>query len=244
MRYQLASKPVVGLGAGPLDWLSEIGLSIRNAVGAMRAPRRSNRALTAHRPTTYPRALLAGPPRQLGMGAVNLQDAALQAAAQTLYTKLQQNGCQPVYDQDVFNFQQAFVSAGGVLPQDTGGRNPEDGLYGTNTSNALRQIYPDALPGCVGAASAITGPASAAVSTALGPSNPVSVYFADVMGGGQSLWWTLGIVGLVGIAVWADAKEKHKRRPSKRKSQRRPKRRPSNRRGRKGRKSRRGRRRR
>jgi len=171
---------------------------------------------------------LGGAPSFIGLGAVNLTDATLLATADALYTALQTRGCINGFDQLVQNFQQAWVAAGGTLPNDSGGRSGIDGLYGTNTSNALAQIYTDALPGCVGVA-AVTGPVSAAVSTALGAANPVSAYFADVMAGGNSLWATLGILGLVALGVVESKGGLHgfgKRRAAhKAKGKKRPKRR-------------------
>jgi hypothetical protein len=86
---------------------------------------------------------------QVGVGAVNLRSPSLLGAANNLYNYLQSNGCQNAFVSQVQAFQQAWISAGGTLPNDTGGRSPVDGLYGNNTASALRQIFPDAPGGCV-----------------------------------------------------------------------------------------------
>jgi hypothetical protein len=92
-----------------------------------------------------------------------LTDPNLQNAAIALLDTLQSNGCPPGFDSDVQGFQQAYVNAGGSLPNDSGGRSGIDGLYGNNTSAALQATINansgnaalagfTAPPGCVGAA--------------------------------------------------------------------------------------------
>jgi LPXTG-motif cell wall-anchored protein len=97
---------------------------------------------------------LAGVPA--GMGA--LSDDAAQSAAGNLMTELQSAGCQPGFSQAVQDFQSAYVSAGGQLPNDSNGASGIDGLYGANTQAALQAVL-DAGPnqpgqtapvGCVG----------------------------------------------------------------------------------------------
>jgi hypothetical protein len=86
------------------------------------------------------------------IGAVDLTDSTLTSMAQTLNDYLNANGCQQASLQVVSDFQAAWISAGGTLPQDSGGRSPVDGYYGPNTAAALRQLYPNAVAGCVGRA--------------------------------------------------------------------------------------------
>ena len=78
-----------------------------------------------------------------GLGA--LSDAAVQQAAGDLLNYLQGSGCQPSFDPSVQAFQQAYVNAGGNLPNDSNGSSGVDGLYGANTQAALQAVL-DAGP--------------------------------------------------------------------------------------------------
>jgi hypothetical protein len=155
---------------------------------------------------------LALPPSAIGLGAVDTTNANLMSAAQALYDYFQTTPCSVAVIPQVRAFQQAWIDAGGTLPNDTGGRSPIDGYYGANTAAALQQMFTGAPNGCVGAASGGTGPAPAVNPTpsvsnaAIMGQDPISYYFADMMGGGPSLWWTLGIVGVVAVVAAANPK--------------------------------------
>ncbi len=176
-------------GAGPLA-------GVGRALGALTAPFRTQRA-----PQQAPLALSAG------LGAVDLTNADLMAAAQSLYDWLGTNGCQVAVVPAVHAFQAAWIAAGGTLPNDSGGRSPVDGYYGANTAAALQQMFNDAPAGCVGAAPsgggpvAVTNPTQSVSTAVLKSQDPVGMYFADLLGGGASLWWTLGIVGIVAVVA-------------------------------------------
>lgn len=143
----------------------------------------------------------------VGLGAADWTNAALIAAASALSANLAANGCQPVFVQEVHDFQQAYTDAGGVLPQDSGNRSPIDGLYGNNTAAALRESDPNAPAGCVGAGAAGGAPAAGggtALSTT--PSGQATL-FSSMFDGSSSFfglpsgYWVLGLVGLAVAAV-------------------------------------------
>jgi hypothetical protein len=98
---------------------------------------------------------LAGVPT--GMGA--LTDDDVQSAAGMLLAELQSAGCTPGFSDAVQSFQQAYITAGGNLPNDSDGSSGVDGLYGANTQAALQSVLdagtlqpPQKAPaGCVGA---------------------------------------------------------------------------------------------
>ena len=75
-----------------------------------------------------------------------LTDAALTSAATALNDDLTSNGCQAVSNSNVQAFQQAYVNAGGNLPNNNDGSSGIDGLYGANTSAALQATI-NANPG-------------------------------------------------------------------------------------------------
>lgn len=92
-----------------------------------------------------------------GMGAMT--DDAVQTAAGALLAELQSAGCTPGFSDSVQSFQQAYITAGGQLPNDSNGASGVDGLYGANTQAALQSVLdagtlqpPQAAPaGCVAA---------------------------------------------------------------------------------------------
>lgn len=73
-----------------------------------------------------------------GLGA--LTDDAVQSAAGALLAELQSAGCTPGFSDSVQSFQQAYVTAGGQLPNDSNGATGIDGLYGANTQAALQSV--------------------------------------------------------------------------------------------------------
>jgi hypothetical protein len=90
---------------------------------------------------SFTASALAGVPA--GMGA--LSDDAVQSAAGDLMTELQSSGCTAGFSQSVQTFQSAYVTAGGNLPNDSGGASGIDGLYGAHTQAALQAVL-DAGP--------------------------------------------------------------------------------------------------
>jgi hypothetical protein len=164
------------------------------------------RALTALTGFGRPRQLARSP---IGLGEVDMTNLNLMSAAQALNDYLTTTGCSVAVIPQVQAFQQAWITAGGTLPNDTGGRSPVDGYYGANTAAALQLMFSGAPNGCVGAASggagaaAATNPTQSVSDATLTGQDPISYYFSDVMGGGPSLWWTLGIVGVVAVVAVA-----------------------------------------
>jgi hypothetical protein len=143
--------------------------------------------------------------RRLGLGAVDLTNAALLAAGQTLHDALIASGCVNGFDTNTQAFQQAWINAGGTLPNDSGGRSPIDGYYGANTAAALAQMFPDAPAGCVG--TSVPNPAGgAAIPTGLTTApalgtNPIAIWAAGVLGGDPGSLLTLGLVAIGAVAI-------------------------------------------
>lgn len=139
-----------------------------------------------------------------------LTDSNLQNAAIALLDNLQSNGCPPGFDSDVQTFQQAYVNAGGALPNDSGGRSGIDGLYGNNTSSALQATINansgsaalagfTAPPGCVGVApSGGGGGGGGATSNTSTTTTTSTASFVSAIPGG---WWTVAAVAAVGAAL-------------------------------------------
>jgi hypothetical protein len=140
-----------------------------------------------------------------------LTDPNLQNAAIALLDTLQSSGCPQGFDSDVQTFQQAYVNAGGVLPNDSGGRSGIDGLYGNNTSGALQATINansgnaalagfTAPPGCVAAASGGTAPSGGGGSSSNSSTSTTTstASFVSAIPGG---WWTVAAVTAVGAAL-------------------------------------------
>lgn len=142
---------------------------------------------------------LAGVPA--GMGA--LTDDAVQSAAGVLLAELQSAGCQPGFSDAVQSFQQAYVTAGGNLPNDSDGSSGVDGLYGAHTQAALQAVLdagtlqpPQTAPaGCVGA-----GGGGGEVSPTVIPSQTIT---GTVPSSGMSQNAKLALIaaGLLGVGI-------------------------------------------
>jgi hypothetical protein len=152
--------------------------------------------------------MLSGVPS--GLGA--LTDDAVQSAAGSLMTELQSSGCKPGYSATVQAFQNAFIAAGGNLPNDSDGSSGADGLYGNNTQAALQSVLnagpnqpPQQAPaGCVGPASGGGGtvvPIPEQTITGTVPSSSSSNAKWILIGAG-----VLG-VGIVGYALYRKNKK-------------------------------------
>lgn len=139
-----------------------------------------------------------------GLGA--LSDSGVQSAAGDLMAELTSAGCTPGFSATVQAFQNAFINAGGNLPNDSDGSTGADGLYGAHTQAALQSVLdagpnnpPQAAPpGCVGPASGgggsgtlvtpevvVPGTVPSAPSTAASSSNAKWILIgAGVLGAG------------------------------------------------------------
>jgi hypothetical protein len=180
---------------------------------------------------------VAAPQRYVG--AVDPSNPRLVAAAQALYDSLNTNGCTNGFDQTTKDFQAAWIAAGGTLPQDTGGRSPIDGYYGPNTAGALRQLYPDAVAGCVGAAPGPSPSPGPTPLTVLPGTNWLSISSISTTMA-QHPWLTalfLGAAVAVTYVNWKKTKRRHS--GSRRKARRPVRRRARARRVRRGRRRRR-----
>lgn len=148
----------------------------------------------------------AGLGRPAGFGA--LSDAGVQAAAGALLSDLQSSGCTQGVDPTVLAFQQAYIAAGGSLPNDSDGSTGADGLYGANTQNALQAVLnagpnqpPQAAPaGCVGVAPASGG--GGGTTPAVVPATTAS----SSSGMSSTTWLLIGAgvlgAGIIGYAVY------------------------------------------
>jgi hypothetical protein len=171
---------------------------------------------------TLPTAYLGSTRRYIG--AVDPSNPRLVAAAQALYDDLAGNGCRQASLPVVSDFQSAWIAAGGTLPQDTGGRSPIDGFYGDHTAAALRQLYPDADPGCVGTTGGGgSAPPRPTPLTVLPATNWLSLSSISTT---MALhpWWTAIFLGVAVAATYVNWK-KTKRRGGGRRKVRRPTRR-------------------
>ena len=204
---------------------------------------------------------LAGLGAPVGLGAaVDWTNQALIDAATALNDSLNANGCTQNSDPLVSAFQSAYIAAGGSIPLDSGGRSPIDGYYGNNTAAALRENFPNAVAGCVGAGYSGVPTGGTALGPVVGSSaiiNPAAgTIFSSMFDGSSAFfglasgWWVLGLVGLAVAAVVVNPKpgraaprrlsrKARSKRRGKRKAKRSKRGKRSARRGKKNRRSRR-----
>lgn len=150
---------------------------------------------------------------------MSITDAALQAAAQTLLTDLQTNGCSTTADTNVSAFQTAWNASNAGTPLVlSSGQAGADGLYGENTQSALQATLnasgadppPQAPSGCVapqaGDANAIQGGGAAFIPGTTTVANPNRMWMLWLVGG-------IAAAGLTGVYL---AKKKNERKISRR----------------------------
>jgi|ERR1700690_174429 len=186
---------------------------------------------------------LPGMGAPVGLGAAaDWTNAALVAAASALSANLAANGCQPSFVQEVSDFQSAYIAAGGTIPQDSGGRSPIDGLYGTNTSNALRESDPNAPAGCIGGATGASPTGGGGGGTALSTTGSSTTLFSSMFDGSSSFfglpsgYWVLGLAGLAIAAVIVNPKP-GRAAPSRKRGKKRAKKRSKRSKSRRSKKS-------
>jgi hypothetical protein len=153
---------------------------------------------------------------RIGFG--DLTDQQLQNDAIALLDHLQSNGCTDGFDASVQTFQQSYVSAGGALPNDSGGRSGIDGLYGKNTAAALQAVM-NANPGN----SALTNMTAPAGCVAAAPGGAGGGGGNTVFNNGQSAttvstasmlptwgWFAIGAAVIAGAAmIYESAQHPH-----------------------------------
>jgi hypothetical protein len=140
-----------------------------------------------------------------GLGA--LSDPGVQSAAGDLMNALTSAGCTNGFDPTVQAFQNAYIEAGGNLPNDSDGSSGADGLYGANTQAALQAVLnagvnqpPQGAPaGCVAPANG--GGGGGTVPTVI-PTQTVT----GTVPSSNTKWILIGAgvlgVGVIGYALY------------------------------------------